>query len=271
MEDLATLPFQVLEALDLPARYERSFKLRPGALLAQRYLLGVPAVGLAPGPLLQAAQRLGMPAPLLAGFRGALEGASTVLYGFEGTPDGAVVFKAYAEYRGRLRTALDTARARGQPAPAVELFRGFKWCHGLGNSGVQTVYTALPGLAPARLHALADRPQGEAMQGAHGAAVRGAARGILGHALAACPGCTPLWLDIAELGRPVRAFDLNLYDAGLRVADAAPQVTALAQALGVDAGLVQRLLAVAGQALLGHLSAGLGRDGQPYLALYFEP
>jgi hypothetical protein len=271
MEHLATLPFQVLEALHLPARNERSFKLRPGALLTQRYLLGVPCGGLPPGPLLQAAQRLGMPAPLLEGFGQALEGASTALYGFEGAPDGTVVFKTYAEYRGRLRVACDTARARGHPAPAVELFRGFKWRHGAEDAGVQTVYTALPGLPPARLQAMAGRPPGDGAHGAHHAAVREAARRVLGHALAACPGCTPLWLDIAEAGRAVRAFDLNLYDAGLRVADAATHVNTLAQALGVEAGLVQGLLAVASDALLGHLSAGQGPDGQPYLTIYFEP
>jgi hypothetical protein len=268
VQQLAILPFQILEDLGLSAGYERSFKLRQGSLLAQRYLLGVPAPGLPRVLLLEATRRLGMPTPLQASFERALEGVSTVLFGFEGASDGAVVFKTYAEYRSRLRTAIDTMRGLGTPPPPVELFRGFKWRHGAADAGGQTVYTALPGLAAAGLRAGVDQLLGQAHSSA---AVRHAAQDILGHALAACPGCQPLWLDIAEAGGAVRAFDLNLYDARLRVADIAPSITILAQRLEIDAQQVQRLLAAAGDGLLGHLSAGLGLDGQPYLTVYFEP
>jgi hypothetical protein len=73
------------------------------------------------------------------------------------------------------------------------------------------------------------------------------------------------------LDEPVRAFDLNLYDAGLRVQDIAVELLMLAQALRIERDLVQRLLAAAGPGLLGHVCAGCGRDGRPCLTIYFEP
>ncbi len=266
LQAMAVLPFDVLDALDLPATYERSFKLRPGVLLAQRYLLGVPTPGLAPAQLLEVACRLGMPPGLQGLFQRALEGASTALYGFEGGPDG-LVFKAYAEYRARLGPALAAARAPGGQAQAVEMFRGFKWRVDIEDAGVQTVYTARPGLAPAQLPALVDAR----LRGARADALLTAAQAVLGRALAARPGYAPLWLDLGEAAASHRAFDLNLYDAGLRVLDIAAEVAKLAQTFGIDGDQVQGVLAAAGPGLLGHVSAGQGRDGEPYLTVYFEP
>lgn len=77
---LALLPFTVLETLGLTARYERSFKLSPGSLLAQRYLLGVAVSSQRLGLMVQAARRMGMPAAAQTRFERALEGASTALY-----------------------------------------------------------------------------------------------------------------------------------------------------------------------------------------------
>ena len=295
---LAVLPFEVLDALGLAAHYERSFKLRPSHLLAQRYLLGVPMEGRTPAHLVEAACRMHMPQDMRAAFEQALHGASTALYGFEGGPEGAV-FKAYAEYRSRLGPALSAARrAGGHAAGGVAMFRGFKWRADVRHrgAGVQTDYTARPGLGPLQLREAVDAFFGHRGAGLHvaspvfraakegavlhssgvddqwgGSLLRDVVRAILDRALAARPGGAALWLDLGEAGYPVRAFDLNLYDAGLRVQDIAGEVARLARAFGVNDGLTSRLMGAAGGALLGHVSAGRGRDGQPYLTVYFEP
>lgn len=282
---LAILPFQVLDALDLPSQYERSVKMCPGGLFAQRYLLGVPAMRVGHGRLVEAARRLGMPAGMRGCFERALAGASMALFGFEDGPQGPVL-KAYAEYRARLGPALAGAHdPHGSPPPAVELFRGFKWqmpCRrgaeaggaalaavsplGAG-PGVQTVYRALPGLCRQQVHAEVDARLSDAWA----APLRVAVLGILARAHSAQPAFAALWLDLGESDRPVRGFDLNLYDAGLRLRDITADLLTLAQALRIERGEVHRLLAVAGLGLLGHVSTGRGRDGQPYLTVYFEP
>ena len=281
---LAILPFQVLEALDLPAQYERSFKMCLGGLFAQRYLLGVPATRVAPGRLVEAARRLGMPPDMLPCFERALEGASTALFGFEDGPHGPVL-KAYAEYRSRLGTAQMGPRGPDRRPSTVELFRGFKWpmaCRpadapGDGapggvplvaaSGGVQTVYRALPGLSAQQVRLEADARLSDAWAWP----LRAAVLGILQRAHWARPGFAALWLDLGELDGPVRGFDLNLYDAGLRVSEVADDVLALARVWRLEPVMVQRLLAVAGPGWLGHVSMGRGRDGQPYLTVYFEP
>lgn len=281
---LAILPFQVLDALDLPSQYERSFKMCPGRLFAQRYLLGVPATRVAPARLVEAARRLGMPQDMWPCFDRALEGASTALFGFEDGPHGPVL-KAYAEHRSRLGTAQVGARGPDVPSAPVELFRGFKWqvaClpaspSGVGrpgsgppvcaSPGVQTVYRALPGLSAQQV-----RREAEArLADGWAAPLREAVIGVLQRLHRARPGFAALWLDLGERDGPVRGFDLNLYHAGLRVCDIADDVLALAGVWRIEPVMVQRLLAVAGPGWLGHVSTGLGREGQPYLTLYFEP
>jgi hypothetical protein len=282
----AVRPFEVLESLDLPAHYERSFKMRPGALRAQRYLLGVPTAGVSGTRLIEAARRLGMPEHLQPGFAHSLEGASMVLYGFEGGDDGTV-FKAYTEHRARLALALAALGEGGAwPAP-VELFRGFKWrevgrlatrgalldevdAASMGSapvSGVQTVYRALPGL---RMQQVLAEVKAR-LRDVRVAPLRVAVLDLLDLVQRARPDFAPVWLDVGELDEPVRAFDLNLYDAGLRVQDIAVELRMLAQALRIERDLVRRLLAAAGPGLLGHVCAGCGRDGLPCLTIYFEP
>jgi hypothetical protein len=284
LQALAILPFEVLDALGLPAQYERSFKMRPGDLDAQRFLLGVPVAGVSNASLVEASRRLGMPTGVRAHFEQALVGASMVLYGFEGGLDTAIL-KAYVEYRTRLGPTQAVVRDPEGRAMPVELFRGFKW-HAIAAlaaraesrasskvgaadtaSCVQTVYYAIPGLISLELSReiklrLRERPFDS---------VRAAVLGIVERACKARPDFTPLWLDLGEADRPMRAFDINLYDAGLRVQEIGDHLMTLAQALRIEPSLVHRLLAAAGPGLLGHVSTGCGRDGLPYLTVYFEP
>jgi len=80
----ALRPFQALEAQGLAAQYERSFKLEPGRLITQRYMLGVRTDSTSDAMLIAAARAVGMPQAALDAFAQSLGAASTVLFGFEG-------------------------------------------------------------------------------------------------------------------------------------------------------------------------------------------
>jgi hypothetical protein len=101
--------------------------------------------------------------------------------------------------------------------------------------------------------------------------VRAAVNAVLERSLATDPGFQPQWLELGESGQPIRAFDLNLYEAGLRVADIARPLSALATRFGIVPDDLERLLAIAGTGLLGHVSAGESRRGAGFLTVYFEP
>lgn len=263
--ELAVKPFQVLEALDLPAQYERSFKLQPGELITQRYMLGVDAVQAPRQALQEAASRIGLPAAMRPLYEQALEGASTVLFGFEGSEapersNGRAVFKVYTEYRSRL------AGHSADDGP-IELFRGFKWHADQQDDGVQTIYRCRPGLSMPGLRSrisslLADPALADTAR---------CCSAILDRVDALRTGAQPQWLELGELDQPIRAFDLNLYSAGLRVAAIGQPIRQLGAALGIERQSLDRLLALAGGGLLGHLSAGASRNDQGFLTVYFEP
>ncbi len=261
MIEAALKPFQVLEALGLPAQYERSFKIEPGRLIAQRFMLGVRTEWASDDRLMEAARQIGMPSSAQPVFEQMLTGASAVLFGFEGSESGdGEVFKVYTEHRSRL-----TDRAVGDPR--VELFRGFKWHAWQPEACVQTVYWCRPGLP---IEAIRARMR-EQLAASGLTVLHEAVAAIVDRATAARPGFIPQWVELGEAGQPIRAFDLNLYEVGLRVAAIETLIATLARALGIDPVLVTRLLNAAGSGLLGHVSAGVSRRGEGFLTVYFEP
>ena len=261
----ALRPFQALEAQGLASQYERSFKLEPGRLITQRYMLGVRTDEASSAQLVAAAKGVGMPEPALTTFAQSLGGASTVLFGFEAVepPDPAghgPVFKVYAEYRSRLI-------GRSPDEPPVELFRGFKWQPERQDAGLQTVYWCRPGLA---IHDIQQQVRARlAAPMLH--PVRRAVDAVLAQALAANPACRPQWLELGEADQPIRAFDLNLYDVRMRVTDIARALTMLASDFNIPSSDLARLLSIAGPGWLGHVSAGESRSHAGFLTVYFEP
>jgi hypothetical protein len=261
----ALKPFQALEAQGIAAQYERSFKLEPGRLITQRYMLGVRTDTTSEAVLIAAARAVGMPQAALDAFAQSLGTASTVLFGFEGvnlpwSSGDAPVFKVYAEYRPRLVDWLPGDAA-------VELFRGFKWQPDEPHAWIETRYGCRPGLTVEEV-----RARGAQMLATPALEpVRAAVNAVLERSLATDPGFQPQWLELGESGQPIRAFDLNLYEAGLRVADIARPLSALATRFGIVPDDLERLLAIAGTGLLGHVSAGESRRGAGFLTVYFEP
>jgi hypothetical protein len=261
MIEAALKPFQVLEALGLPAQYERSFKIEPGRLIAQRFMLGVRTEWASNDRLMEAARQIGMPSSAQPVFEQMLTGASAVLFGFEGSDSGdGAVFKVYTEHRSRLAD-------REVGDPPVELFRGFKWHARQPQACVQTVYWCRPGLP---IEAIRARMR-EQLAASELTVLHEAVAAMVDRAIASRPGFIPQWVELGEPGEPIRAFDLNLYEASLRVAAIDTWLAKLAQAVRVDRALLVRLLNAAGPGLLGHVSAGVSRRGEGFLTVYFEP
>src|SRR5690606_27445019 len=91
--------------------------------------------------------------------------------------------------------------------------------------------------------------------------------------LEAAPGrCAPqalAHLEVRERGNRGRACDVNLDQADVKQAQDAPLLMQAAQALGIAASAMEAHLQRLGSALLGHVSAGTGRDGAPFLTVYY--
>ena len=248
----------LVRSLNVGFGFEKSFKLSPGNLHADRVILGVRTKLTNPESLLNVCHALGMPAPYLTRFEKLLPEANTVGFGFEG---GA--YKVYLEFWEKLRQ-----RVRQEPtnvAPEI-LFLGYKWAISDPSRCALARYTCYPLLSVRgirnRLAELYDDPAISSL---------GAAQEIV--ALAANrigSNESFVYVEAAEEGNPRKSFDLNLYKAGLRVADLYPILSALCERYSIPRARVERLNAEVGSRTFGHLSGGTGRDGQDFLTIYYE-
>jgi tryptophan 7-halogenase len=255
-EDLIAL----VGRLRAPYGLERSVKIAPGALFDDRCLISLhrSALGSAPADkLAEMARALGIPAGFAEKIAGALEGAEIVHFGHEAGA-GSPVRKLYFEYAERTRRAM----AKGEPA-LVHL--AYKWAPGRAQGAAVTRYTWSPcrtrDEVEAKLKALV--PASEAPR------ALGCALSLLSRVAALADSGELLMMEVEEPGNPRRSCDLNVYDAELRVRDVADLIERAVKDFAVPES---RAIAVFGRArelALGHLSAGIGRDGQEFVTIYY--
>lgn len=241
--------------------FEKSFKLSAGSVQDERVILGVPTERAPREALLRICRELGMSEAHLEQFERRLPEANTVGFGFEGGRKGGS-YKVYLEFWERVvqRLRLDPANR----APQV-LFLGYKWpVHGGGRSALAE-YTCHPLLAVdgiARRLAALYPPDSHSLAAAQEILQLGAAR--LG------PGDSFVYVEATEEGNPRRSFDLNLYKVGLRVGDLRAPLSRLCENYSIKSVQLESLLEQCGTRPFGHLSGGVGREGEDFLTVYYE-
>jgi tryptophan halogenase len=255
--------FERVRALDAAFGFEKSFKLVRKSMREDRLILGVPSALATPEALLGACRDIGMPPPYLDAFARELGGANTIGFGYEGGGHGGV-YKVYLEFWDRLRERILRDPANREPAL---LFLGFKWEASEGGRAALARYICHPLLSVrgilARLEALyAGRSDSSSLV---------AARAILALAARRIGGDDSfVYVEAGEEGNPRKSFDLNFYKAGLRVRDLLPALAVLCREYSIAAAALDRVEAEAGGRAFGHLSGGIGRDGQDFLTVYYE-
>jgi len=253
---------QRVNALGVGYGFERSFKMGPGQLLDDRVILGIRTARVAPAALVDVCRSIGMPAAQLDLFSARLPEANTAGFGFEGGPGGGV-YKVYLEFWDRLRQRVLDAPANVEPDL---LFLGFKWDAADASKAAVARYTCHPLLSVhgilRRLAALYEgNPDHPSLR---------AAQEIVRLAASRIGKDSFVYVEAAEEGNPRKSFDLNLYKAGLRVADLQPVLEQLGSRYALDPKQFERVGREAAARPFGHLSGGLGRDGRDFLTVYYE-
>jgi len=250
-----------VRALNVGFGFEKSFKLSAQSLLDERVILGVRTALADPLALLKICREIGMPQAQLAQFEARLPESNTVGFGFEGNARGGG-FKVYLEFWDRLRARIQ--QDPGNVEPAL-LFLGFKWDARGAKDGILARYTCYPRLSVKgilrRLAALYgdDSPSAAA------------AREIIALAQARIARDDSfVYVEAEEEGNPRRSFDLNLYKAGLRVADLQLPLSRLCESYSISKAQFESLLKECAARPFGHLSGGLGREGEDFLTVYYE-
>lgn len=245
-----------------PGHYEeRSFRIAPQSLQANRFLLSIGARQMPPQALERAwavARAMGLPEALRPQVEAAHAGADHLHFGFEGEP-GRVMCKLYFEHSVDGLAAAQ-ARASGQP---VLQYEAIKWNVDTGAHVISRYHwhagLSVPGIAARVAEITAGGPP----------ALRELAQAVLD---LAAPRVAPerlLLLEVTEAGEPRRSFDLNLYDAHLQVRDLQPVLFAMRDLFEIRPGQFQALYDQVKGRAMGHLAGGIHRDGRPFFNVYF--
>jgi tryptophan 7-halogenase len=259
--DLGPWLMQAVAAM-APSHYlERSFRIAPRALHDRRFLLSIGAQQLPPDAFdlsWAICRQLGLPAALRPEIEAAFQRADHVHFGIEGEP-GRQMCKLYLEHTV---TGLQAATSRQTGEPALQ-YLAYKWRPG-SQQPVVSQYHWFAGLSPAgmvqRLASLC---------GAEAPALFQIARSVLDSAARRLAPERLLYLEVSEAGQPRRSFDLNLYDARLRVCDLQPAMLAMRDHFAVSHGQFQALYDRIASSPMGHLAGGIHRDGQPFFNVYY--
>lgn len=258
--EAAARVFRQVDALGVGYAHERSFRLRRGALASNRFLLSVGRRALGAGAVprvLEIAHALGMPRALLE--RAAVEApaARCVHFGFE-EDAGGCLYKLYLESG----PALEAGRTAAPGAPSLRLHLAFKWAAAGQAPPVVTEYHWHPALSvPEILDRIAARG------GADEEPLRVAGE-VLRLAAARMPEREIQYLEVVEEnGR--RSYDLNFYDAGLRLRDVQPLLGRLRRHYGVPAGRFQALYDQVRASAFGHLAGGVHRNREDFSTVYY--
>ncbi len=242
--------------LNVPVIVERSIKLSSGSLIGERVLVSLPKAALGPAGLarlLALGEDLGLPSQLASVVATDYPVADIVHIGFEGPH----ICKLYLEFAQACRS-MGTSRS-------VLVFRAVKWNVAQPASANVATYRScqhLTGDAIAR-HIVSILEVG---------AEQAPARFILGlleRALKKVSAGALPFLEVEDEGTPRRSFDLNLYDADFRIADAASDFAALTQYFGLAVADAIKLFLLPSEASLGHVAAGVARDGRDFLTIYY--
>jgi hypothetical protein len=223
---------------------ERSFRLSPGLLLKDRYLLSMSRTSLGAGAaraITDICRHLGMPEEVAGEVRDLVERADFVHLGCEGTGQ-SQVHKVYLE------------RLPDRKNGPIVLHRAYKWVAGQA-AVVRTRYTWHPDLSEDQILKRMEGVSGEI------------AGEILGLAVGRMSGPVR-YMEVEEEGSPRRSFDLNLYDAGLAVEDLLPQLGCACAAFSILPSGLFGFVESIGKHRLGHVAGGLHRRGEPFLTIY---
>jgi len=244
---------------------ERSFKAFRGHVLWNRFLVGVNKAAIGGGSpddtVTEMVRRLGMPPDLMAAFRPKLPEVNFVLFGFEQN-ETTCVYKVYLEYYDTF-----SDRAQGTPGPKAPftMHVGFKWDVRDSRRIAVTEYRWLP-MLPAQVmlarmaeiySAVPDTTSRDVVERIFRAAAGRMSRNDI------------LYLDVTEGAGPRRSFDVNVYQAALRLGDIREHLDQLFRHYAVDPAQTAPMLDAKADRAFGHLAGGIDRQGRDFVTIYY--
>ena len=261
--------FRMVSTAGAPFVYERSFRMREGELLPNRYLLSVGRQSERGGtdrPLAAIFRQLDMPGEFLEAAERYLPLARCAHFGFEADADSHLL-KVYLEVAARGDEIDAIEGARRPDADAVLEHIAYKWNPADQDEHAMGQYLHWPSIPAAtireRLAAIYERAESDESQQI--------ASGVLDLAVARMPEEDIHYLEIEEPGNPRRSFSVNFYDADLFVTDLQPLLGRMRRHFGVSPSHFQTLYDQIKDRRFGHLAGGVHRNGKGFFNVYYGP
>lgn len=258
----AVLPFTLLEQMQIPCGYERSFKMLPGRILANRYLLGVDLKNLSVEQLRTICQRLNMPEEFFPPLEEHLSDANLVFVGFEDNPPSGT-YKVYLEFWERVKSEV---QSQGSSVDPKLLHVGFKWNVADNTQRTISRYLCYPLLSAevilqrmARIYA-----------GYGGCTSLEIVFQIISLAASRADPGSFIYLEVLEGDNVRRSFDINLYSAMLSLGSIWPALLRLRDHFAIPTAPFEQLNRVTSNKLLGHVSGGIDQHGVEFVTIYYE-
>ena len=257
----ANLIFQCVENLKLEG-FEKSFKMAPHSLLANRFLLGINCKELTAEKIFDICKRMNMPEKYLQTFKQNLPEANIFLLGFEQN-EKTCVYKVYLEFWDKIRSEIYTKVHKTDP---VLLYLGFKWDTRDNTKGTVAEYTTYPLLPVGKIV----RRLSDIYDGYKDSTSFEIVKKIIDYAAARIVNHFFIYLEVSEENNPRKSFDINLYKARLPLKELYPLLSKMRQHYAISSEQFDLMYNRISTELLGHLSGGIDREGKDFLTTYYE-
>jgi hypothetical protein len=259
--ELSARLLEVVQGLAAPYVHERSFRIRQGELLPNRYLLSVgrPDDGSASDEaMLNAFAALGLPEPFLKATEENISKARCVHFGFEGDA-GKPLLKVYLEVAGKVEGV-------GGDEGAVLEHLAYKWDPTDDATQAMGRYFWYPNMTADEIRSRVD-----AVYGGDSSESRDITHGVIELAAARMPATDIHYLEIEEDGNDRRSYSINFYDADMKVRDLQPLLNRMRGLFEVEPGRFQILYDQIKGRRFGHLAGGTHRNGNDFFNIYYGP
>ena len=252
--------FRLVAGLGTAYGFERSFKVRQGELLDERFLLTLHKNSFGPNPVkgvLEIYRELNAPDIFASLIRRYISSSKIIHFGFENS-DNSIIYKLYLEFSPETRNLRPSADRN-------LVYLSFKWDAAMPSRHAVARYSALPPLTASELIARLPEVYDFNVE----SPFFGLVGGILQQVVPSAGNRDLFVLDVIEEDNPRRSFDVNLNDAGIRVADTGAHLREILAYFEICRGDISAFCEPISAERLGHFSGGIDRDGREFVTVYF--
>lgn len=245
--------------MQIPAAYERSFKMNHRGIFANRYMLALQRRFLG-GAVDAVLEQLGCPEEARAEIKESNEKASMAAIGCEES-NGNLTYRFYLDYHDCVTE--ERKRLGNNVRKSLLAFQGWKWNLDRIHSH-RSDYWQQINIAKSDLSQLIE-------------ATLGTSSFLTAHVqelvnnLCADTHWLPTVLLATDTQSTRTSFDLNLYEQQKKVVEFHGFLERVSNGLELPSGLLRRVMEITGNQLLGHISAGLSSQKSEFLTVYFDP